>query len=118
MICDPTKYIAIGGIMGGLNTEVSEGTASVLLESAYFNPPNIRRTSRMLGIQTESSARFEKGIDPETDDIKYLDTGEPYYNVRYSVLISQEVPEDLQKYLIEIQLLPILQYLFSLKLYP
>jgi len=66
MICDPTKYIAIGGIMGGLNTEVSEGTTGVLLESAYFNPPNIRRTSRMLGIQTESSARFEKGINPET----------------------------------------------------
>jgi len=66
MICDPAKFIAIGGIMGGLNTEVSEDTTAVLLESAYFNPQNIRRTSRILGIQSESSARFEKGINPET----------------------------------------------------
>ncbi|RLA93166.1 MAG: phenylalanine--tRNA ligase subunit beta, partial [Deltaproteobacteria bacterium] len=66
MICDASKYIAIGGIMGGLDTEVTEETEAVLLESAYFNPQNIRFTSRKLGIKTESSSRFEKGINVET----------------------------------------------------
>jgi phenylalanyl-tRNA synthetase beta chain len=66
MICDASKYIAIGGIMGGLNTEVTEETETVLLESAYFNPQNIRLTSRKLGIKTESSSRFEKGVNIET----------------------------------------------------
>ncbi|MCD6352970.1 MAG: phenylalanine--tRNA ligase subunit beta, partial [Proteobacteria bacterium] len=66
MICDSSKYIAIGGIMGGLNTEVMETTTAVLLESAYFNPRNISRTSKKLGIKTEASLRFEKGINPET----------------------------------------------------
>ena len=65
MICDASKYVAIGGIMGGLNTEIAESTQTVLLESAYFTPHGIRRTSRFLGLQTESSARFEKGVDPE-----------------------------------------------------
>lgn len=66
MICDASKYIAIGGIMGGLNTGVTEDTTAVLLESAYFNPRNIRKTSKKLGIKTESSLRFEKGINRET----------------------------------------------------
>lgn len=66
MICDSSQYIAIGGIMGGLNTEVMETTTAVLLESAYFDPRNISRTSKKLGLKTEASLRFEKGINPET----------------------------------------------------
>lgn len=66
MICDASKRIAVAGIMGGLNTEVSEDTKAVLLESAYFNPRNIMRTSRKLGLRSESSFRFERGINPET----------------------------------------------------
>lgn len=66
MICDASKQIAIGGIMGGLNTEVSEDTKAVLLESAYFDPRNIMRTSKKLGLRSESSFRFERGINPET----------------------------------------------------
>lgn len=65
MICDASKKIAIAGIMGGLNTEIVSSTTTVLLESAYFNPHNIRRTSRKLGLKSESSLRFEKGVDPE-----------------------------------------------------
>ena len=65
MICDAHKPVAIGGIMGGLNSEIKEDTSWVLLESAYFSPPGIRLTSKALGIQTESSFRFERGIDPE-----------------------------------------------------
>ncbi|HEX9654156.1 MAG TPA: phenylalanine--tRNA ligase subunit beta [bacterium] len=64
MICDGKRPVAIGGIMGGLNSEVSATTKNVLLESAYFDPVNIRRTSKHLGISTESSRRFERGTDP------------------------------------------------------
>ncbi|WAC08865.1 MAG: phenylalanine--tRNA ligase subunit beta [Thermodesulfobacteriota bacterium] len=66
MICDALKPVAIGGVMGGLNTEVKEQTSSLLLESAFFNPQSISRTSRKLGIKTEASLRFEKGVDPES----------------------------------------------------
>ncbi len=64
LITDSTKPVALGGIMGGLNTEVNESTRKVLLESAYFNPSNICTTRKRLGMQTESSVRFEKGSDP------------------------------------------------------
>ncbi len=64
MICDGERAVAVGGIMGGLNSEVSSETKNVLLESAYFNPVNIRRTSKFLGISSESSKRFERGTDP------------------------------------------------------
>lgn len=65
MICDGEKYVAIGGVMGGLNSEISETTTRVFLESAYFNPRSIRRTAKRLGISTEASHRFERGVDPE-----------------------------------------------------
>ncbi len=65
MICDGSKPVALGGIMGGLNTEVLEKTTTILLESAYFTPSGILRTSKKMGIRTESSQRFEKGVDPE-----------------------------------------------------
>ncbi len=64
MICDGSKPIALAGIMGGLNTEVSAKTTTILLESAYFTPAGILRTSKKMGIRTESSQRFEKGVDP------------------------------------------------------
>jgi phenylalanyl-tRNA synthetase beta chain len=64
LICDGVKPVAIAGVMGGLNSEVSDRTARVLLESAYFTPQSIRRTSKALGISTESSQRFERGVDP------------------------------------------------------
>lgn len=64
MICDRTKPVAIAGIMGGSNTEVSFDTKNILLESAYFNPVSIRKTSKRLGLRTEASQRFERGADP------------------------------------------------------
>ncbi len=65
MLCitDPSGPLAIAGVMGGLSTEVTENTVSVLLESAYFNPISIRKTSKALGLRSEASLRFEKGID-------------------------------------------------------
>jgi phenylalanyl-tRNA synthetase beta chain len=56
--------VALAGIMGGLNSEVEEDTKDILLESAYFDPMGIRRTSKQLGLSTEASIRFERGIDP------------------------------------------------------
>jgi phenylalanyl-tRNA synthetase beta chain len=64
MICDGAGPVAIAGVMGGLDSEVSERTADVLIESAYFKPADIRRTARILGIPTEASRRFDKGVDP------------------------------------------------------
>ncbi|TFH02263.1 MAG: phenylalanine--tRNA ligase subunit beta [Calditrichales bacterium] len=64
LICDTEKAVAIGGIMGGLNSEVSETTTDILLESAYFNPSRIGPSSKKLGLSSEASQRFERGVDP------------------------------------------------------
>ena len=64
VITDGTRAIALGGVMGGKNTEVGEETKNIILESAYFNPTSVRRTSAAHGLRSDSSARFEKGIDP------------------------------------------------------
>ena len=63
MICDAEKAVAIAGVMGGANTEISERTTTVLLESANFDPSSIRRTSKYLGLSTDASQRFERGVD-------------------------------------------------------
>jgi phenylalanyl-tRNA synthetase beta chain len=65
LICDGVKPVAIGGIMGGLNSEVKDDTQIILLESAYFNPASIRRSARKLAMPTDAAFRFERGIDPE-----------------------------------------------------
>jgi phenylalanyl-tRNA synthetase beta chain len=64
LICDGEGAIALAGIMGGKNSEVISTTTTVVLESAYFEPAGIRRTSRRLGLASESSRRFERGVDP------------------------------------------------------
>ena len=64
VITDGTNPIALGGVMGGKNTEVSNDTKNIILESAYFNPVSVRRTSAAHGLRSDSSVRFEKGIDP------------------------------------------------------
>ncbi len=64
LITDGTKPVAIGGIMGGLESEVTSHTQTVLLESAYFDPKVIRRGRMFLDLSTESSQRFERGADP------------------------------------------------------
>jgi phenylalanyl-tRNA synthetase beta chain len=65
LIADGQKGIALAGVMGGANTEINDQTRDVLLESAYFSPVNIRRTSKRLGLRSESSYRFERGADLE-----------------------------------------------------
>ncbi|HDM09311.1 MAG TPA: phenylalanine--tRNA ligase subunit beta [Desulfobacteraceae bacterium] len=63
LICDAERPVAIAGIMGGLNSEIFEGTQHVLLESAFFDPRTIRRGAKHLGLSTEASYRFERGAD-------------------------------------------------------
>jgi len=63
LITDGEKPVALAGVMGGQNTEINDNTTTVLLESANFDPVNTRRTSQKLALRSESSMRFEKGVD-------------------------------------------------------
>jgi phenylalanyl-tRNA synthetase beta chain len=65
MICDGEKPVAVAGVMGGENSEVTESTRNILIESAYFRPGAVRKTSKKLGLSTDSSIRFERGVNPE-----------------------------------------------------
>lgn len=65
MICDGQKAVGIGGVMGGMNSEIADDTRRVLLESAYFQPTSIRKTAKKLGLNTDASHRFERGVDPQ-----------------------------------------------------
>jgi len=65
LICDDERPVGLAGVMGGLDTEVSSKTTNILLEAATFNPANIRRTSVALGLRSEASSRFEKGLPVE-----------------------------------------------------
>ncbi|NMA72391.1 MAG: phenylalanine--tRNA ligase subunit beta [Firmicutes bacterium] len=65
LIASPSKPLVVAGVMGGEEAEVHAGTRDVILEAATFHGPSIRRTSRQLGLRSESSLRFEKGLDPE-----------------------------------------------------
>jgi phenylalanyl-tRNA synthetase beta chain len=64
LICDAERPVAVAGVMGGQNSEIDEATTSVVVESAYFNPTSIRRTAKKLGLSTDASYRFERGVDP------------------------------------------------------
>lgn len=63
LICDGEGPVCVGGVMGGMESEVTEATTEVLIEAAAFDPVSIRRTARRLGIPSEASLRFEKGVD-------------------------------------------------------
>lgn len=63
MICDAEGPVAIAGVMGGQNSEIDDNTTDIVLESAYFDPRSIRRTAKKLGLNTDASYRFERGID-------------------------------------------------------
>ena len=65
VIADAQRPVAVAGVMGGEESEISNTTTDVLIESAYFNPNSVRRTARKLGLQTEASHRFERNTDPE-----------------------------------------------------
>ncbi|MBP7653199.1 phenylalanine--tRNA ligase subunit beta [Candidatus Dependentiae bacterium] len=63
VIADKNRPVAVAGVMGGFDSEVTDKTSKTLIESAYFNPVSVRKSSRILGLSSESSYRFERGID-------------------------------------------------------
>ena len=66
LICDSAGPVGIAGVMGGQHSEITDDTTSVLLESAWFAPSSIRRTAKVLGLSTDASYRFERGVDIDT----------------------------------------------------
>ncbi|CAM3506216.1 Phenylalanine--tRNA ligase beta subunit [Aequorivita lipolytica] len=81
MICDGEKPMCIAGVFGGISSGVTENTSSIFLESAYFNPVNIRKTAKRHGLSTDASFRFERGIDPNIAD----------YALRYAAILILQV---------------------------
>jgi phenylalanyl-tRNA synthetase beta chain len=69
MICDAEHPVALAGVMGGLDSEVTNDTVDVLIECALFNPKSIRATRRALAMSTDASYRFERGVDPESMEL-------------------------------------------------
>lgn len=65
VIADGQGVVALAGLMGGLDSEIRDGTRDVIIESARFDPQSVRRTARALGMRTDASQRFERGLDPE-----------------------------------------------------
>ena len=65
VIADAARAVAIGGVMGGVESEIGFASRNLLIESAWFDPISVRRTSKALGLRTEASYRFERGCDPE-----------------------------------------------------
>src|SRR5690606_25141230 len=85
MICDAEKLVGIAGIMGGENSKVTDKVSTILLEAACFDGTNIRLSSKKIGLRTEASGKFEKGLDPNNAEaainracqlIEELDAGE------------------------------------------
>ena len=72
VIADAEKPLVIAGVMGSVEAEVDASTTDILLEAAWFDPPATRRTSRALGLSTDSSYRFERGVDPQGRDFAAL----------------------------------------------
>ena len=68
MICNEKEGMCIAGVFGGIKSGVTENTRNIFLESAYFNPVSIRKTSKRHGLQTDASFRFERGADPDITD--------------------------------------------------
>ena len=69
VIADASRAVAIAGVMGGAESEIGFSSRNILLESAWFDPISIRRTSKALGLRTEASYRFERGADPEMAEL-------------------------------------------------
>lgn len=69
MICDAEKPVAVAGVMGGENSEITDATTNVFIESAYFHPSSVRRTAKKLDISSDASYRFERGAD--IDNVVY-----------------------------------------------
>jgi phenylalanyl-tRNA synthetase beta chain len=69
VVADATHAVAIAGVMGGAESEIGSRSKNILIESAWFDPVSVRRTSKALGLRTEASYRFERGADPEMAEL-------------------------------------------------
>lgn len=81
MICDTEKPLCLAGVFGGIDSGVTDGTRTIFLESAYFNPISIRKTAKRHGLNTDASFRFERGIDPNLTE----------YALKRAVLLIQDI---------------------------
>ena len=86
MVADGSGNVGVAGVMGGLDSEVSGSTTDVFIEGAYWNPADVRRASKALGLQTDASYRFERGVDP---------TGQPLAVARAAELIAETAGGDI-----------------------
>jgi phenylalanyl-tRNA synthetase beta chain len=106
MICDAEKPVAIAGVMGGENSEINDATTNILIESAYFAPSSVRRTSKKLAIQSDASYRFERGVD----------MGAVIYALdRAAQLIATLTGGEIQKGIIDVYPQPLLQNVIMLR---
>jgi len=94
VIADAKKPIAIAGVMGGANSEISSETKSIIIESANFNFVSIRKTSSKLGLRTEASQRFEKGLDPNLAETAILRTVELIKKICPQAKIASELVDE------------------------
>ena len=99
-ICDSDEPICLAGIMGGLHHSISEKTTSILLESAYFDPVGIRKSSKKSGISSDSSYRFERGADINMTDYALKRAGsllKEYYNAEIISNIIDDYPNKIEE---------------------
>jgi phenylalanyl-tRNA synthetase beta chain len=100
------KSIALAGVMGGLETEVSDATSALLLESANFDAAVIRRTATRLGLRTDASARFEKSLDPANTVLaiqRFMELARPMYaNMTLASRLSDGYPQPPQRTLVRV----------------
>ena len=106
VIADTEKPIAVAGVMGGEYSGIMEDTNTVVFESAYFEPVQVRRTAKKLGMRTDASARYEKGLDPESclrtlerafELVELLGAGEPvrtHIDLNYNEKQRNRIPFD------------------------
>ncbi|PIE68041.1 MAG: phenylalanine--tRNA ligase subunit beta [Deltaproteobacteria bacterium] len=97
MICDGERPVAVGGVMGGLNSEIEETTTRVLIESACFDPISIRKTSKALGLSTDASHRFERGVDPDNTLFALNRAAQLMAELGGGRLVSGTIDEDFRK---------------------
>ena len=91
MICDAEKPLCIAGVFGGMESGVSQGTTSIFLESAYFNPVSVRKTAKRHGLNTDASFRFERGIDPNITEYALMHAAVLITNVAGGFITSELV---------------------------
>ena len=104
LITDPEKIIAIAGVIGSKNSEITDETDTIVIESANFDMFNIRRTSREFGIRTEAGIRYEKGIDPNLTTLAIKKAAQLITEITGGEVCSQiidEYPEPVQEYHLE-----------------